>query len=106
MEPEEILPHTQEPSTCLYPEPDRSIPYSYIALPEDHLNIILPSTVGLPKWSLSFSGFALPKPVSVSSLPYTRHMTTHLIFLDFITFRYRTEYYFYLIFYGLLQLSG
>ena len=35
METEGSLPHSQVPATCPYSEPDRSIPYPYIPLPED-----------------------------------------------------------------------
>jgi len=38
-----------------------------------HLNIILPSTPGSPKWSLSFR-FPHQNPVYVSPLPHTRYM--------------------------------
>ena len=50
-----------------------------------HLNIILPSTSGSPKWPLSFS-FPHQNPVYASPLPHTRYMPpAHLILLDFIT---------------------
>ena len=35
MEPEGSLPHSQQPTTCSYPEPDQSSPYSPKQLPED-----------------------------------------------------------------------
>jgi len=35
MEPEGLLPNSQVPVTCPYPEPARSIPYPHIPLPED-----------------------------------------------------------------------
>ena len=38
-----------------------------------HLNIILPSTPGSPKWSLSLR-FSPPIPVHASPLPHTRYM--------------------------------
>ena len=38
-----------------------------------HLNIILPSTPGSPKWSLSFR-FPHQNPVYVSPLPHTRYI--------------------------------
>ena len=55
MEPEGSLPHSQVPAKCPSPEPTRYSPYP----PTSHflkirLNIILPSTPGSPKWSLSF----------------------------------------------------
>ena len=53
METEGSLPHSQVPASCLYPKPARSNPYPYIPLPEYLYNIILPSTLGSTKWSLS-----------------------------------------------------
>jgi hypothetical protein len=35
MKPETSLPHSQVPTTCPYPEPDRSISYTHIQRPED-----------------------------------------------------------------------
>jgi hypothetical protein len=35
MEPEDSLPHSQVPTTCLYPEPAQSSPYPHILLFED-----------------------------------------------------------------------
>ena len=35
MEPEGLLPHSQVPATCPYPEPARSSPYLHNPLPED-----------------------------------------------------------------------
>ena len=71
MEPEGSLPHSQVPATRPYPEPDRSIPHPNIL--KIHLNIILPSTSGSPKWSLFFR---LPhqNPVYASPLPHTGYI--------------------------------
>ena len=39
------------PATCPYPEPARSSPYPTTHFLKIHLNIILPSRPGSPKWS-------------------------------------------------------
>jgi len=74
MQPECSLPHSQVPATCPYPEPARSSPYTHTLLPEDPLNIILPSTPGSPNWSLTLR-FPHQNPVYVSPLPHTRYMS-------------------------------
>ena len=48
-----------------------------------HLNIILPSTPGSPKWSLSFR-FLHQNPVYDSALPDTRYMHAHFILMGSI----------------------
>jgi hypothetical protein len=83
MEPQVSLPHSQVSTTCPYPEPVRSIPYPTSHFLKTHLNIILPSWPGSPKWPLSLR-FPHQKPVHASPLPHTRYMPAHLI-LDFIT---------------------
>jgi len=35
MEPEGLLPHSQVPASCPYPEPARSSPYPHTSLPEN-----------------------------------------------------------------------
>ena len=72
MEPEGSLPHSQVPATCSYPEPTRSNPTRTPDFRKIHLNIILPSTPGSPKWSLSHK-FPHQNPVYASPLPHTRH---------------------------------
>jgi len=73
MEPEASLLHLQESATCPYSEPSRSTPYPTSYFLKNHLNIILPSTLGSPKWSLSLS-FPHQNPVHASPLPHTRYM--------------------------------
>ena len=53
MEPEDSLPQSQVPATCPYSELPRSSLCPHIPLPEDIVNIILPSTSGSFKLSLS-----------------------------------------------------
>ena len=82
MEPEGSLPHSKMPATCTYPEPARSSPYPQFL--KIHLNIILPSRLGSPKWSLSFR-FPHQNPVHASPLHICSTLPAHLILLDFIT---------------------
>jgi len=49
------LPHSQEPATRTYSEPDQSSPCSPSQFLKIHFNIILPSIHGSSKWSLSLS---------------------------------------------------
>jgi hypothetical protein len=53
METEFLLPHSQVPANCPYPEPARSSPCPHIPLPADTVNIVLPSTPGSPQLSIS-----------------------------------------------------
>ena len=82
MEPESSLPHSQVPATCPCPEPYRSSPYPTSHFLKIHLNIILPSTPGSPKWSLSLS-FPTKTPHTPLISPIRATCPAHLI-LDFI----------------------
>jgi hypothetical protein len=73
MEPKGSLPHSQVPATYLYPEPAESSSYPTSHFLKIHRNIILPSTPGSTKWSLSLR-FSHQNPVYTSSLPHTRYM--------------------------------
>ena len=42
MESEGSLPHSQEPATCPFPEPEQSSPYSCHSLVFFYINYILP----------------------------------------------------------------
>jgi hypothetical protein len=49
MEPEGLLPHSQMPATCLYPEPAQFNPYPTFHFLKTRLNIIIPSKPGSPQ---------------------------------------------------------
>ena len=68
MKPQGLLPYSQVPATCPYPEPARSSPCTHAPLPEDASNITLPSTPGSPKWSPSLR-FPHQNPEYASTLP-------------------------------------
>ena len=72
MEPEGSLPDSQVPATCPYPEPARYSPCPQSHFLKIHLNIILPSTPGSSKWSLSLR-FLHQNPVYASPLPHTSY---------------------------------
>jgi len=72
MELEGSLPHSQEPVTIPYPELHQSTPCPHISLTGD-LNIILPSTPGPSRSSLSLR-FPHQNPLYTSTLPHSRYM--------------------------------
>jgi len=72
MEPEGSLPHSQVPATCPYPEPARSSPYPTFYFLKINFIIILPSTPGSSKWSLSLR-FPLKPYTQLTSPPYVPH---------------------------------
>ena len=84
MELEVSLPHSQVPATCPCPEPDLSSPCPTSHVLKIHLNIILPSMPGSPKWFLSLR-FPHQNPAYTSPLPIRAACSTHLILLDLIT---------------------
>ena len=72
-EPEGSLPHSQASTTCLYPGPAQSSPYTHIPPPEFHPNIIHPSTPGSPLCSPSLR-FSQQDPTHPPLLTHMRHM--------------------------------
>ena len=73
MEPGAVLPPSQVPTNCLYPEAAQSNPYPTSNFLRIHLNIILPFTPWSPKWPLSLR-FPHQNPVYASPLPHTRYI--------------------------------
>jgi hypothetical protein len=57
----EPAPHSQVPSTCPYPEPDRSCTYTHISLPEDP-NSSYPPIYAWVSHMVSFPQVSPPKP--------------------------------------------
>ena len=84
MEPWGSLTHSQVPAICPYPEPAWSIPCPQFHFLKIHFHIILPSTPGSSKWSLSLR---FPTKTLYAPLPSPIHATytAHLILLDLIT---------------------
>jgi len=73
MEPEGSLPHSQVPATVpilSHIDPVHVLASHFLKI---HLNIILPSTPGSSKWSLSL-GFPHQYPVYIFTLPHTCYM--------------------------------
>jgi hypothetical protein len=82
MEPEGSLPHSQEPSTGPYPEPDRSNPYHPI-LSKIHFNTVHPPMSWSSQWSRSF-WIPHQYPICIPLLPICATCPAHLILLDLI----------------------
>jgi len=73
MEPEGSLPLLQDHASCPFPELFQSSPCPPSHFLEIHLNIILPSKLASPKWSLSLR-FPYQIPVCTSPRPSTWYM--------------------------------
>ena len=82
MELEGSLPRLQELATCPYSEPYESTPRLPSHILKIHINIILSSTPGSSKWSLSLR-FPHQNPVYTSPLPHTCYMPQHITFFSF-----------------------
>ena len=91
MESAGSLPHSQVSVTCPYPEPAQSRLYPTLYFLKIHLNIILLSSSGTPKWSPSLR---FPTKTLYISLIVAIRATchTHLI-LDLITRKLLDEEY-------------
>jgi len=86
MEPEGLLPDSQVPVTCSYPEPARSIPYSHVRSTTSRRSILIFSShPSLVSQVVSFPQVSPPKPVYASPLPHTRYMSRPSCFLDSVT---------------------
>ena len=72
------------PATCPYPEPAQSCPYCISHFLKIHLNIILPSTPGSPKWFFP-PGFLTKTLYMPLFSPICATRPSHLILLNFIT---------------------
>ena len=84
MESEGSLPHSQVPATCPSLEPDQYSPCPLSHFLKIHLNIVLPSTLGSSKLSLSLE--FPPEPcIHLSSPSIRATCPVHLILLDLIT---------------------
>ena len=86
MEPELSLPHLQVPTNCPNTTPDqpaRATPSYSLNI---HINIIIPSSPGSSKWSLSLR---LPHriPAYASPLPIRATCPAHIILFDVITLK-------------------
>jgi hypothetical protein len=84
MEPEGSLPYSQMTTTCPILSQINPLHPSTSNFLKIHLNIILPSTLGSHKWSLSFR-FPHQNPVYASPLPILATCPANLILLDFVT---------------------
>ena len=77
-------PHSQQPATCRYPEPEESSPCPTSHFLKIYLNVILPPPSGSSKSLLSFR-FPQQNLAYTPPLSHKYYMPHHLIFHDFIT---------------------
>jgi hypothetical protein len=81
MEPEGLVPHSQAPATCPYPEPQQSSLRHPFLLLEDPL---IPSTPRSSKWCFSVT-FPYQNLVYVSLLPMHAMGLAYFILVGLIT---------------------
>jgi hypothetical protein len=91
MEPEAASPHSQEPATCPYPEPDQSSLRPPPNLSNIHSNIILHLHLGVPS-GLFPSGFPTRAPYVPLLSPIRATCPAHLSLLDLINRMIFDEY--------------
>jgi hypothetical protein len=84
MEPECSLPHSQVPTTCIYPAPARSSPYTTSHFLKIHFNIIFQIRLGILS-GLFPSGFPTKTLYTPLPSPIRATCPARLILLDFIT---------------------
>ena len=70
MEPEVLIPHSQQPATCSYSEWCQSTPCPPSQFLNIYSNNILQCTPGSSSWTLS-QRFLHQNPVTISHLPHT-----------------------------------
>ena len=85
MEREDLLPPSQPPSTCPYPEPDQSSPCPPSHFLNIYFNIILSSRAGSSKWSTSLRVTTACLCKKLSSPPQVLHAPPISFFSIFIT---------------------
>ena len=92
MKPEGSLPHSQEPTTCPYPEPDQSSPSPPppTHFHQIHLHIILPPTPGSFQWPLSLR-FPRQNPVCTTPLTHTCYIPRSTHSSSILGEKYRTS---------------
>jgi len=85
MEPKGSFLHLQVPAACPCSEPDQCAPYPPSHFLKIYLNIILPSSLGSSKWSLSPLGFPTITLYTLFLSPIRATFPAHLTLLNFFT---------------------